>query len=75
MQRDGELVDNAVKNGGITYLMGESEMVAPNGSGLVERVMINYLFAWLSSFARQPDRIFMIPRKRLLKVGITFEIN
>lgn len=74
MPRDDGLVDEAMTNGGITYLMGESEVVARKGSTLKERVMINYLFAWLNSFVRQQDQIFMVPRKRLLKVGITFEI-
>ncbi|PKI68693.1 hypothetical protein CRG98_010973 [Punica granatum] len=69
-----ELVDDALKNGGITYLMAESDVVAPKGSRLLERVMINYLFSWLKSFVRKQDQIFNIPRKRLLKVGTSYEI-
>ncbi|KAK4770435.1 hypothetical protein SAY87_030967 [Trapa incisa] len=72
--RDGGLVDEALKDGGITHLIGESEVVVRKASTLNERVMINYLFALLNSLVRQQDQIFMIPRKRLLKVGITFEI-
>ncbi|PKI40461.1 hypothetical protein CRG98_039148 [Punica granatum] len=75
IRRDRGLVDDALKNGGITYLMGESELVAVKGSTLADRVMINCLFAWLKSFVRQQDQVFMIPRKRLLKVGVTYEIS
>ncbi|PKI40640.1 hypothetical protein CRG98_038967 [Punica granatum] len=75
IRRDRGLVDEALKNGGITYLMGESELVAVKGSAPADRVMINCLFAWLKSFVRQQDQVFMLPRKRLLKVGVTYEIS
>ncbi|KAK9289191.1 hypothetical protein L1049_017665 [Liquidambar formosana] len=74
LQREVGLVDDAIKNGGIVYLMGENEVMASKGSSFGKNLVINYGYNWLKRFVRKPDEVFMIPRKRLLKVGMTYEV-
>ncbi|KAK3417906.1 hypothetical protein EUGRSUZ_H03891 [Eucalyptus grandis] len=68
------VLDEAIKSGGIMYLMGEREVIASSGSGLAKRFVINCLFNWLKRCVRQQEEVFNIPHKRLLKVGITYEV-
>ncbi|KAF2289210.1 hypothetical protein GH714_029437 [Hevea brasiliensis] len=73
MQRELELVDNALRDG-VVYLMGEGEVMAANGSTWIKKLTVDYLYNWLSRCVRQPDEVFLIPRKHLLKVGMTFDV-
>ncbi|KAK3417904.1 hypothetical protein EUGRSUZ_H03888 [Eucalyptus grandis] len=74
VQREIGLLDEAIKIGGIKYLMAQSEVIASSGSSCSERFVINYLSNWLKRNVRQQEEVFGIPHKRLLKVGITYEI-
>ncbi|KAL3727649.1 hypothetical protein ACJRO7_032395 [Eucalyptus globulus] len=74
VQREIGLLDEAIKIGGIKYLMAQSEVIASSGSSCSERFVINYLYNWLKRNVRQQEEVFGIPHKRLLKVGITYEI-
>ncbi|XP_058000965.1 potassium transporter 5-like [Hevea brasiliensis] len=72
-QRELALVDNALRDG-FVYLMGECEVMAANGSTWVKKLTVDYLYNWLIRFVRQPDEVFLIPRKQLLKVGMTYDV-
>ena len=74
VQREVGIVDDAIKLGGVVYPMGESEVMTSKGSSLLKKIAINYGYVWLKRCVRQADKFFMIPRKRLLKVGMTYEI-
>ncbi|XP_030463096.1 potassium transporter 5-like [Syzygium oleosum] len=74
VQRELGLVDEAINIKGIMYLMGHSEVIASSSSGLAKRLVINCLYSWLKRCVRQQEEAFNIPHKRLLKVGITYEI-
>ncbi|KAK9288320.1 hypothetical protein L1049_016771 [Liquidambar formosana] len=74
VQREVGLVDDAIKNGGVIYLMGENEVMASKGSSFGKKLVINCGYNWLKGCVRQQDEVFMIPRKRLLKVGMTYEV-
>ncbi|XP_030545565.1 potassium transporter 20-like [Rhodamnia argentea] len=74
VQREIGLVEEAIKIGGIVYLMGESEVIASSGSGLAKMVVINYLYNSLKRCVRQQEEVFNIPHKWLLKVGMTYEV-
>lgn len=67
------LVDQAIGDK-VVYLMGECEVMAAKGSSWVKIFTVDYLYNWLSRVVRQPDEIFLIPRKYLLKVGMTYEV-
>ncbi|KAF9604480.1 hypothetical protein IFM89_006802 [Coptis chinensis] len=70
---DIEVVDRGFE-AGIVHLMGESEVVAGKGSGFAKTVMINYAYNVLRRNLRQTNKVFDIPHKRLLKVGMTYEL-
>ncbi|KAF5752190.1 potassium transporter 19-like [Tripterygium wilfordii] len=74
-QNELRLVDSALEHGDVTYLMGEGEMRASKNSSLWKKMMIDYGYNWLSRCVRQPDEVFMLPRQRLLKVGLTYEVQ
>ncbi|KAI3874662.1 hypothetical protein MKW92_022432 [Papaver armeniacum] len=68
-----EVVEQAWR-AGVVHLMGENEVVARKGSGLAKKILINYAFNFLRRNLRQSEKVFEIPHKRLLKVGMTYEL-
>ncbi|KAF8401513.1 hypothetical protein HHK36_012453 [Tetracentron sinense] len=73
VEREVEVVDRAWR-AGVVHLMGETEVVAGKGSGLGKKVLINYAYNFMKRNLRQSDKVFDTPRKRLLKVGMTYEL-
>ncbi|KAJ4953263.1 hypothetical protein NE237_030095 [Protea cynaroides] len=69
-----KLVDNEINKGGIVYMFGESEVVASKVSSLGKKMIINCASNGLERCLRRQDEVFDIPRKRLLKVGMTYEL-
>ncbi|XP_043694125.1 potassium transporter 5-like [Telopea speciosissima] len=69
-----QLVDNECKKGGIIYMFGESEVVASKTSSWGKKMIIDYAYNGLHRFLRKQDEVFAIPRKRLLKVAMTYEL-
>lgn len=73
LERELDTVEKAW-HAGVVYLMGESEIVAGRGSSLGKRILLNYAYNFLRRNLRQSDKVFDIPHKRLLKVGMTYEL-
>ncbi|XP_010921778.1 potassium transporter 5 [Elaeis guineensis] len=71
--RELELVEREWKNG-VVHLLGENEVVAARGAGLWKRFLIDNAYGILKRNTRQQDEVFTIPRRRLLKVGMTIEL-
>lgn len=69
----GMAVEQACR-AGVVHLIGENEVVAGKGAGLAKRVLINYAYNFLKRNLRQSDKLFDIPHKRMLKVGMTYEL-
>ncbi|GAB2220258.1 hypothetical protein Drorol1_Dr00007902 [Drosera rotundifolia] len=59
---------------GVIHLMGENEVVASKGSSIGKKILINYGYSFLKKNLRQRDKVLDIPHKRLLKVGVTYEL-
>jgi len=59
---------------GVVYLLGETEVVAANNSSIIKRIIVNYAYNFMRRNFRQGGEVMMIPRSRLLKVGMTYEI-
>nr|ASM90219.1 K+ uptake permease 4 [Sesuvium portulacastrum] len=60
---------------GVVHMMGESEVMAAKGASLGKRIVIDFGYNFLKRNLRQThDKVFEIPRKRLLKVGMTYEL-
>ncbi|KAJ6800956.1 potassium transporter 5-like [Iris pallida] len=62
------------KEKGVVYLLGETEVVAANNSSILKRVTVNYVYSFMRKNFRQSQDVLSIPRRRLLKVGMTYEI-
>ncbi|KAK2636969.1 hypothetical protein Ddye_031761 [Dipteronia dyeriana] len=74
MAREIERVDRAWQDG-VVHLLGENEVVAAEGAGILKRLTINYAFNFLKKNLRQYDKVFdHIPHKSMLKVGMTYEL-
>ncbi|PUZ68140.1 hypothetical protein GQ55_2G001500 [Panicum hallii var. hallii] len=59
---------------GVVYILGEAEVVARPHSSLLNKVMVNYAYAFLRKNCRQGEKMLAIPKSQLLKVGMTYEI-
>ncbi|KAK9983799.1 hypothetical protein SO802_033324 [Lithocarpus litseifolius] len=73
LEREIEAMDQE-SNAGIVHLIGENEVVACKGAGIGKRFLINYAFNFLKKNLRQTENVFEIPHKRMLKVGMTYEL-
>ncbi|XP_078442060.1 high affinity K+ transporter 5 [Wolffia australiana] len=58
----------------IVYLLGEVQVVAAKNSPLFKRIIINHLYDFLQRNFRRGIEVLPIPRGRLLRVGMTYEI-
>ncbi|KAL7135253.1 hypothetical protein ABFS83_11G081100 [Erythranthe nasuta] len=59
---------------GVFYLIGEAEVVAKQDSSLLHKFVINYAYSFLRKNFRQGEKVLAIPRTRLLRVGMTYEM-
>ncbi|KAK4357272.1 hypothetical protein RND71_022882 [Anisodus tanguticus] len=73
VEKEMEVVDQACRVG-VVHLVGEHEVIASIGSGIVKKVIINYAYNFLKRNLRQSNKVFDIPHKRMLKVGMTYEL-
>ncbi|KAM1207614.1 hypothetical protein COP2_008425 [Malus domestica] len=73
LDREIEAIDKAWRRG-VVHLTGENEVTAAKGAGIAKRILIDYAYNFLKRNLRQSDKVFDIPHKRLLKVGMTYEL-
>ncbi|KNA19782.1 hypothetical protein SOVF_058470 [Spinacia oleracea] len=73
LEKEIEVVDKAW-NSGVVHMMGESQVVANKGASIGKKIVIDFAFNFMKKNLRQSDKMFDIPRKRLLKVGMTYEL-
>ncbi|XP_054803719.1 potassium transporter 5-like isoform X2 [Prosopis cineraria] len=73
VKRDIEAVERAMR-AGVVHLIGESEVVASEGANIGSKILINYAYNFLKKNLRQSDKVFDIPHKRLVKVGMTYDL-
>ncbi|PRQ39739.1 putative potassium transporter [Rosa chinensis] len=59
---------------GVVYLMGEAQVVAEEKSTWFKKIVVNYIYDSLRKNFRQSDKILAIPRTKLLRVGMTYDI-
>lgn len=68
-----ELVEKA-RGKGMVYLMGETEITAEKDSSLFKKFIVNHAYNFLKKNCREGDKALAIPRSKLLKVGMTYEL-
>ncbi|WCJ21380.1 Potassium transporter family protein [Euphorbia peplus] len=73
LEREVEIVEKAWR-AGVVHLIGENEVVAGKGANIGKRILIDYAFGFLKRNLRQSEKVFDIPQKRMLKVGMTYEL-
>ncbi|XP_061369386.1 potassium transporter 5-like [Gastrolobium bilobum] len=73
IEKEIEAVEKASR-AGIVHLIGENEVIASKGANIGKRILIDYAYNFLKKNLRQSDKIFDIPHKRLVKVGMTYEL-
>ncbi|KAM7495894.1 hypothetical protein LguiA_020308 [Lonicera macranthoides] len=72
-EREIEVLDKAWR-ARVVHLVGEHEVVACKEAGIGKRIMIDYAYNFLNRNLRQTDKVFDISHKRMLKVGMTYEL-
>lgn len=73
LEREIEMVDEASR-AGVVHLIGETEAVAGKGARIGKRILINYVYNFLERNLRQGDQLFYIPRQKMLKVGMIYDL-
>ncbi|CAM0871561.1 unnamed protein product [Alopecurus aequalis] len=73
IEEDQKVIQREVDNG-VIYILGETEVVAKPHSNLLKKIAVNYIFNFLRKNSRKGEKMFSIPRGKLLKVGIAYEI-
>ncbi|RVW54592.1 Potassium transporter 5 [Vitis vinifera] len=73
VDKDIEAIDRAMQ-AGVVHLIGEIEVMAKKGSKLGKKVLINVGYNILKKNLRQKEKTFDIPHKRMLKVGMIYEL-
>ncbi|MED6155238.1 hypothetical protein PIB30_003425 [Stylosanthes scabra] len=73
IEREIERVEKASEDG-VVHLIGENEIVACKGANIGKRILIDYAYNFLKKNLRQSDKLFDIPHKRMVKVGMTYEL-
>ncbi|KAG8375498.1 hypothetical protein BUALT_Bualt10G0106600 [Buddleja alternifolia] len=68
-----QFVQKAMEQG-VFYLLGEVEVLAKHNSSCFKKFAINYAYNFLRNNCRQGDKAMAIPRGRLLRVGMCYEI-
>ncbi|KAK7843281.1 potassium transporter 5 [Quercus suber] len=73
VEREIEGVDKAW-HGGIVQFIAETEVIAKKGASFGKRILIDYAYTYLKRNSRDSDEVYDIPHKRMLKVGMTYEL-
>ena len=73
IEKEIEAVEKASR-AGVVHLIGENEVIAGKGAGIGKRILIDYAYHFLKKNLRQSEKLFDIPHKRMVKVGMTYEL-
>lgn len=73
VEREVEFVDREYNERAV-HLFGVNEVVASKGSSFGKKVMIDYAFNFLKRILRNSNDLFGIPHKRVLRVGMNYEL-
>ncbi|KAK8271845.1 hypothetical protein V6Z11_D11G290500 [Gossypium hirsutum] len=74
MQQEIEQLQKEWEEAGIVHMIGESEVIAKKEANIMKRIVINHVYNLLKRNVRQREKVFDIPHKRILKVGMTYQL-
>ncbi|CAL5346583.1 unnamed protein product [Camellia sinensis] len=72
-EEEMQFVHKAMENG-VVYFLGEAEVRAEQNSSLFKKIVVNYAYNFLRKNFSRGEQVLGIPRSRLLRVGMTYEI-
>ncbi|TYI00398.1 hypothetical protein ES332_A11G132100v1 [Gossypium tomentosum] len=75
MEQEIEQVKKAWEEVGIVHLVGQNEVIASKESNMMKRILVDYAYNLLRRNLRQREAVFDIPHKRMLKVGMTYQLK
>ncbi|KAG5008938.1 hypothetical protein JHK87_017453 [Glycine soja] len=73
VEEEIKFIEKAMESG-VVYMLGEAEVVADPKSSIFNKIVVNYAYSFLRKNFREGDKSMAIPRNKLLKVGMTYEI-
>lgn len=73
VEEELQAVEKATEQG-VFYLIGEAEVVAKQDSSLFRKFVVNYAYSFLRKNFRQGEKMLALPRTRLLRVGMVYEV-
>ncbi|CAL9130979.1 unnamed protein product [Musa textilis] len=75
-QRPGEELEflNRCKEAGVVHILGNTIVRARRDSGIVKRIAVNYIYAFLRRICRENSVMFNVPHESLLNVGQIFYV-
>ncbi|XP_058731617.1 probable potassium transporter 16 [Vicia villosa] len=73
MEEEISFVQRAMEKS-VVYMLGEAEVVAEPNSSILNKIVVNHIYNFLRRNFRQGDNLMQIPRSRLLKIGMIYEI-
>ncbi|KAH6796508.1 high affinity K+ transporter 5 [Perilla frutescens var. hirtella] len=59
---------------GVVHMVGEQEVAAAKGANIGKRLIIDYAYNFMKKNVRQSNVVFDIPHKRMIKVGMTYQL-
>ncbi|XP_045791967.1 potassium transporter 5-like [Trifolium pratense] len=72
IENEIKFIDEALGKG-VVYMLGEIDVVANPKSSILNKIIVN-TYTFLRRNFQQRDELMAIPRRKLLKVGMTYEI-
>lgn len=73
VEEEKQLIDAQMEQG-VVYLMGSANVISGPKSSVLQKVVVDYVYAFLRRNLTEGHKVLSIPRDQLLKVGITYEI-
>lgn len=58
----------------VVYMLGEAEVVVEPNSSILKKIVVNHIYNFLRRNFRHGENLMAIPRSKLLRVGMTYEI-
>ncbi|KAF3775182.1 putative potassium transporter 12 [Nymphaea thermarum] len=65
---------NTCKDAGVVHILGNTMVRARRDSGIIKKIVIDYLYAFLRRICRENSVIFNVPHESLLNVGQVFYV-
>ncbi|VVA28123.1 PREDICTED: potassium transporter [Prunus dulcis] len=72
-EEETQFVQEAMEKS-VVYLLGETQVVAEEKSSWFKKIIVNYIYDFLRKNFRQSESVMAIPRTRLVRVGMTYDI-